>query len=61
MTTIINPGNNNSSSGAGLVIGVIIAIVLIALFVIFGLPAIRDKQNPGTNINVEIPMPGNNN
>ncbi len=54
MTTIINPGNNESS-GAGLVVGVIIAIVLIALFVIFGLPAIRNGKNSGTNINVQVP------
>ena len=57
MTTIINKGSGESS-GAGLVIGVIIGVVLIALFFIFALPALRNNGAPAggsANINVEIP------
>lgn len=61
MTTIIE--RRDSSGGWGLVIGIVVAILLIALFFLYGLPAIRDSQNPGsTNVNVNIPNPigGNN-
>ncbi len=57
MTTIINPGNNSDSSGAGLIIGVVVALVLVVLFFVYGLPAIRGNQNKDVNINVEIPNP----
>ncbi len=61
MPTIINnpSGDNSDDSGAGIVLGVILAIVIIALFIIYALPALRagnQPQNPGgTNINVTIP------
>ncbi len=61
MATIINtPGSGESDSGAGLVVGIIIAIVLIGLFVIYGVPALRRNQAPsgGTNINVSLPAGG---
>jgi len=59
MTTIINtPGGSNgdSGSGLGLIIGVLVAIGLVVLFVVYGLPALRNNQKPSsTNINVTIP------
>ncbi|KKR32333.1 MAG: hypothetical protein UT65_C0003G0019 [Parcubacteria group bacterium GW2011_GWF2_39_8b] len=57
MTTIVNnPGASGSGdSGAGLIIGVIIAIVLIVLFFVYALPAIRERNNGTTNINIEVP------
>ncbi len=67
MTTVINtPGQGNSNdSGAGLVIGIIIALVLIALFFIYGLPALREQPEadtkPSTTINVELPTGGTTN
>lgn len=57
-TVINNPGNNDSSSGTGLVVGIIIAIVLVILFFRYGLPAMRGGDDTGgTNINVTIPNP----
>ncbi|MBA3732869.1 hypothetical protein H0W91_00660 [Patescibacteria group bacterium] len=55
MTTIINPGTNDNNGGAGMVIGVIIALVLIALFFVFALPAIRKGNSGSANINVTLP------
>lgn len=63
-TVINNPETSGGDSGLGVIIGVIIAIILIALFFVYGLPAIRGTNPPaddnnGTNINVEIPNPIN--
>ncbi|MDQ3245240.1 MAG: hypothetical protein M3P22_02775 [bacterium] len=62
MTTIINTpggGNSDNSSGLGLIVGVLVAIGLVALFFIYGWPAIRKNQAGGqpnsTNINVTVP------
>lgn len=57
MATIINnPGqgdSDNSGGGAGIIVGVIIAIVLIALFVVYGLPALRNTNSEtGTEVNL---------
>jgi len=48
MTTIINNPDRSSDTGAGVVIGVVV-IVLLGLFLLFGLPRLRDD---GTKINV---------
>lgn len=63
MTTVINSPGSNEGSGAGLIIGVIIALVIIALFFVYGLPALRGNggsNDRGTNINVQIPDLGGN-
>ena len=58
MTTVINnpgEGSNDNSSGMGIIFGVIIAIILIALFFVYGLPALRrtnQAQPSGPTINV---------
>lgn len=67
MATIINnPGESSggTDSAAGMIIGIVIAIILIALFVIYGLPALRQNstdpnanQPDTTNVNVSIPNP----
>ncbi len=59
MTTIINPSSgDNSSSGVGLVLGVILSLVLIALFFIYGFPAMRNNNAaPKDDINVNIELP----
>lgn len=60
MTTIINtpPSGENSDSGLGLVLGIIIAIGLVALFIIYGLPALRQSQTPSNTNVITIPVPG---
>jgi hypothetical protein len=55
MTTVVN--NPGEGSGAGTIIGIVVAIILIALLFIYGLPAIRggSAPAPGANINVTVP------
>lgn len=54
MATIINNPDTGArdSGGMGLIVGVILAILIVALFVIYGLPAIRGTDRSGTNVNV---------
>jgi hypothetical protein len=54
MATIVNtPGTTREGSGTGLIVGVLLAIVLIALFFIYGLPAIRGTgSDAGTTVNI---------
>jgi hypothetical protein len=53
MATIINnPDSSSDGGGAGLVTGIIIAVVIVFLFLVFGLPAIRGNGNRGTTVNV---------
>ena len=64
MTTIINTppqGDSSSDSGTGLIVGVLVAIVLIVLFFIYALPAIRASltpQNGSIDVNVKLPTDG---
>ncbi len=61
MTTVINtPSSGQSSdSGLGLIVGVIIALALVALFFFYGLPAIRNNSNnPGNTNVITVPLPG---
>lgn len=60
MTTIINtpPSVDSADSGLGLILGIIVAIMLFALFFIYGLPYIRNNSTPkaeSVNINVQLP------
>ncbi len=62
MATIINtPNGTSEDSGLGLILGVLLALVLIFLFFIYGLPALRgggdNSVDRETNINVDIPNP----
>lgn len=64
MTTIINtpPAGDNSGSGSGLIIGAIVAIVIITIFFVYGLPAIRSALAPqggSIDINLKLPQGGN--
>lgn len=57
MATVIN--NPSEGSGAGTIIGVVIAILLIALLFIYGIPALRGTSGgTGTNVNVSLPGGG---
>lgn len=67
MATIINnpsSGDSSESSGVGVVVGVLVAILLVAVFIIFGLPALRSQSAPeaansgtGSEINVDVNLP----
>lgn len=61
MATVINNPGEGESSGVGVIIGVLIAIVLIALFFIYGLPAIRGSSvNDGGSLDVDVNLPSGN-
>lgn len=62
MTTIINtpPSADNATSGLSIVLGVIVALALVVLFFVYGLPALRNAkpaQNDSINVNVTTPTP----
>ncbi|HAO64680.1 TPA: hypothetical protein DCQ44_01730 [Candidatus Taylorbacteria bacterium] len=66
MTTVINnPGENgsNSSGGAGVVIGAVLVVLVLAVGIVLSLPYIRSQINKITNkpvnptINVTLPAP----
>jgi len=65
MTTVVTPGGRDEGAGLGLVMGVILTIAVIALLVIFGLPAIRGQapaaipQNDSIDVNVKLPTTDN--
>lgn len=54
MTTIVNtpPANSDSGGVVGIIFGVVVLIILGYLFFIYGLPAIRQFQSRGIQINV---------
>lgn len=63
MTTIINtpPSVDSADSGLGLVLGIIVAIMILVLFFIYGLPYIRDNSTPkNDSINVNVQLPSTN-
>lgn len=59
MVTVINNPGENSSTGAGVIIGIVVAIILVGVIFIYGLPALRGSANnsgtPSTNVNVTLP------
>jgi hypothetical protein len=61
MTTVINnPGNGDDSSGvAGMIIGVVVLMLIGALFFIYGLPLIRNGINntPSKSIDINVKLP----
>lgn len=59
-TVINNPGGTSEGSGMGVVIGVILAIIVIGLFLIYGLPKMRGNTSP-SNVDVNVQLPSGNN
>jgi hypothetical protein len=63
-TVINNPGETRSSdNGTGVVIGVLVVIFLAILFLIFGLPYLRNRgtaqpTSPSASVNVQLPSGG---
>lgn len=61
MTTVIKNGGESESSSVGMILGVLLAIVLVVLFFVYALPALRGgTAAPGNNldVNVDLPSPG---
>lgn len=56
MATIINNPDSgtsdNASGGAGMLIGAIVLILILIIFFVYGLPAIRGSSTKGNTINV---------
>ena len=54
MATVINnpPQSNDSGGSTGMIVGIIVLVVLAYLFFVYGLPAVKQNQSGGTQINV---------
>lgn len=52
MATVINNPSSDTGGDAGVVLGILAAIIIIALLLLYGLPALRNASPGGTNINV---------
>lgn len=53
MATIVNnPPPNNSDSGMGFLIGIIVLVVIGVLFFFYGLPYIQQGMSGGVQVNV---------
>ena len=56
MPTIINnpsgSANGDNSSSSVAILGVILIVILAVVFFIYGLPALKNRNTGGTNINV---------
>jgi len=56
MTTVINSPGSSESGGVGMIIGVLVSIIVIVLFFMYGLPALRGNQtNESVDVNVQLP------
>ena len=60
MTTVINTPSNGESTGSGFVIGVaFVIVIIIGLFFVYGLPALRNNTAPkSVDVNVKLPAGG---
>lgn len=58
METIINnPNGGNEGSGLGIVLGVLLALVLIALFFIYVFPSMREEGNDNGSLDINLELP----
>ena len=58
MSTVINNPSNSESSDLGVIFGIILALLIIGLFFVYGIPVLRGNQTPsneGINLQVELP------
>lgn len=67
MATVINnpnPGTSDSGGGMGFLAGIVLLVVVVFLFIIYGLPALRQSAGPQINVpdkvdvNVQTPNQG---
>lgn len=64
MTNIVNtpPAGNDSGSGVGIILGVLVALIIVVLFFVYGLPALRQGASPDNSsgaIDVNVKLPDN--
>ncbi len=58
METVINtPSKLDGSSGVSLIIGILIALVLVVLFLVYGLPAIRNQNAQAYSVKINVNTP----
>ncbi len=60
MATVINNPSDGDSSAMGVVVGIIVVIILGALFFMYALPAMRNTQAPqdnGGSLNIDVNLP----
>ena len=57
MTTIVNnpPPSNDSNGGMGMIFGFIVLIVVAYIFIMYGLPAIKNIQLGTPQIKINMP------
>lgn len=54
-TVINNPGESASGDGMGFLVGAIVLIVAVFLFILYGLPAMRNAGSVNTAPQINIP------
>lgn len=58
MTTVINTPPSNQGSGLGVTVGVVLVVViLLGLFFVYGLPAVGGGNAGGNDLNVNVDLP----
>lgn len=56
MTTIINNPGEKSDGSTGIIIGVVlVALILGALFFIYGIPGVDDRGGNDDDVNINVP------
>ncbi len=62
MATIINkPSDSGNGSSVGIIVGVIVVLLLLGLFFVYALPALRGSGAPeATTIDLNVDVPANN-
>ncbi|OGI68017.1 hypothetical protein A2738_00380 [Candidatus Nomurabacteria bacterium RIFCSPHIGHO2_01_FULL_42_15] len=63
MATVINNPSGENSSGWGMVIGIILVVLVVLLFFVYGLPALRNNsaapaQQDDINVDINLPTGG---
>ncbi len=60
MTVIVNnPAQSSESGGYGLIVGIVAILVLVVLFVFYGVPALRRMGPAQITVPTEIKVPEN--
>tara|TARA_R110000824_G_scaffold401771_1_gene615372 strand:+ start:76195 stop:76401 length:207 start_codon:yes stop_codon:yes gene_type:complete len=61
MATINNTNDTGGGSSVGIIAGIIVVLLLIGLFFVYALPALRGSNAPeATTIDLNVDVPANN-